>query len=105
MPLFLNEESTPGLKGLVGENNNRSTTRNEKQESTPDLRQRGLVGENNNTRSATSNQINKQSQPIQYNQDHIDLSTPDPQPRGLVGEYINSDLNHYQSKSQQIKAQ
>ena len=87
---FNNEESNPGLKGLVGENNNPSTLRNEKQASSPDLRQLGLVGENNNTRATTSNQ---QRQPLQYNQDNIHSITPDLQPPGLVGKYIHSDLN------------
>ena len=82
---FANDESTPGQKRLVGENNEKSTPRNKNQEITPDLRQRGLIGKNNSTILSTSVQ--------QYNQDHIHLSTLDPQPRGLVGEYIHSDLN------------
>ena len=87
------EESTPGLNGLVGEDNNPSTSRTERQRSTPDLRQRGLVGEHNKTGKTTSNQANKQKLSIQYNQDHIHSSSPDLRSRGLVGEYIHSDLN------------
>ena len=55
---FTNDESTPGPKRLVGEDNinKPSTSRQEEQASTPDLRQRGLVGEFNDNRRPTSNQ-------------------------------------------------
>ena len=68
---FNNEESTPGPKRLVDEDNTKgpSTSRNKNQGSTPDLRQRGLVGEYNSTELLTSIQ--------KYHQDHIHLSTPD----------------------------
>ena len=79
---FNDEESTPGLNGLVGESNNPSISRIERQESTPDLRQRGLVGKYNETRATTSNQVNKQEVPTRYNQDHIHSSTHNLQPHG-----------------------
>ena len=67
---FASDESTPGPKRLVGENNEQPTPMNKNQESTPDLRQRGLVGEYNSIKPLTSTQ--------QYNKDHIHLRTPDP---------------------------
>ena len=82
---FANDESTPGPKRLVDEDNEESTPRNKNQESTSDLRQRGLVGEYNSIKPSTSTQ--------QYNQYHIHSSIPDLQSRGSFGEYIHSDLN------------
>ena len=93
---FASDESTPGPKRLVGEDNSNksSTSRNARQESTPDLRQRGLVGEYNSTKPSTSAQ--------QYSQDHIHSITTNSQLRNPFGEYIHSDLNVLlQTKSSQ----
>ena len=80
---FNDDGSTPGLNRLVGESNDQSIPRIERQESTPDLRKRGLVGEYN--APTTSNQANKH--------DHTRSNTHNVQARGLSDEYTHSDVN------------
>ena len=86
-PMVTDNESTPGPKRLVGEDNSNkpSTSRNARQESTPDLRQRGLVGEESKNKPSITIQ--------QYNQDHIHMSNSNTQSREPTGEYTHSDLN------------